>query len=591
MNVTETKPRERVSVEIPFIATFRVVYSGQSGITYGLTHAFDPGVTRLGRAPGITGVALDDRHVSRLHAEIDVDIEAGVERVLLTDIGSSNGTYVNGQRISNVELQDGDVVRMGDTLMVYRRDQELSDAPIDALKGSSPAIRAVRCSVELFAQSMATVILLGETGTGKEVVARVLHELSGRPGPFIAVNCSAIPETLAESQLFGHVQGSFTGASSDHRGYFEAASDGTLFLDELGDLPQPIQPKLLRALEESRGMPVGSAREVAFDVRIICATESKLQREIEAASFRGALYARLAEVTLELPPLRERREDVLILLAHFLELPSPKITPRLAEGLLLYEWPFNVRELAKVAQELKLRARGSGLFTLDSIRHRLPDIPVDDGRSAPTPPSRPGDALGPATRRPPADMENTARHEVPAPDPRRARRHAARARRQHLACRPTDRTLAATSLSLARRAQPQARRLPIGVASYFRERHVMRFVRIMMLLPLAFALSFASGCKNKLCDALPVPEKGKALVLEGGRVCKDKGTVMAVDYPDVKTADELQKKYKKALTDSGWKVREGKSKGMFMASKSAKTIILVVMDNKERGVPTAVVTY
>lgn len=373
----KTLPRQSAASGQPALPTVRVVY------TCGLAVQREPQLLKGGTVPvGRTtegqraGLVLDDARTSRKHAEFVVTGSADKLTTTVRDLGSSNGTFVNGKWVTEHILNDGDVIRVGDTLMVYRRVRDSADAPISAIKGTAPAIRQLRCAVELFASTDATVILQGETGTGKEVVARELHALSGRPGPFVPVNCSAIPEALAESVLFGHVAGAFTDAKGERTGYFEAANQGTLFLDELGDLPPVVQPKLLRALEERAVVRVGSHQEVPIDVRIICATESRLDREAESQSFRGALYARLAEVTVTLPPLRARREDVLLLLAHFLDSPM-KLDPQLAEALLVYDWPYNVRELKKITRELQLRARGADNLDYDMIKHRLPGVAFD----------------------------------------------------------------------------------------------------------------------------------------------------------------------------------------------------------------------
>jgi transcriptional regulator with PAS, ATPase and Fis domain len=216
------------------------------------------------------------------------------------------------------------------------------------------------------------VLLLGESGAGKEVAARALHELSGRRGALVTVNCAAIPETLAESQLFGHTSGAFTGARAQP-GWFRAAHQGTLFLDEIGELPLGLQPKLLRALEDGFITPVGAVSPVPCQVRLVAATNRDLLSGIQAGRVRGDLYARLAEIVLLLPPLRERREDILLMVQHALAAmaPAAMLSPRLAEALLLYAWPFNVRELFKVAAELQLRAAGATMLGLELVEARL----------------------------------------------------------------------------------------------------------------------------------------------------------------------------------------------------------------------------
>jgi transcriptional regulator with PAS, ATPase and Fis domain len=187
----------------------------------------------------------------------------------------------------------------------------------------------------------------------------------------VVVNCAAIPETLAESALFGHVAGAFTGARRDAKGYFRAADGGTLFLDEVGELPENVQAKLLHAIEERAVVPVGATSPVQCDVRFVAATTVDLEAAVATGKFRPDLYARLADLVLELPPLRTRREDILPLMGLFLSEHAPPMHPDLAEQLVLYPWPFNVRGLKTVATELEVRGQGRAYLEPDLIRHRL----------------------------------------------------------------------------------------------------------------------------------------------------------------------------------------------------------------------------
>jgi DNA-binding NtrC family response regulator len=344
-----------------------------------------PHALQIGRgAPSDEVCLADDSQASRLHASLLV---VPGQPPLLRDLGSSNGTFVNGARIQQASLCDGDVVRVGSTLFLLREEpQPCPDAQVPSLIGQSPAICHLRHEVALWAPSLCTVLLLGDSGTGKEVTAQALHALSGQKGPLVAVNCAAIPETLAESQLFGHVSGAFTGAKA-HPGYFRAAHFGTLFLDEVGELPASLQPKLLRALEEGVITPVGSVEPQPCKVRVIAATNRNLPSEVERGTLRGDLFARLSEIVLRLPPVRERREDILPLLGHFLG-HSPPLAPALAEALLLHRWPWNVRELSKVATELRVRGAKLPQLTLDLIKDRLVPAP-----EPPPPPSHPAKAL------------------------------------------------------------------------------------------------------------------------------------------------------------------------------------------------------
>jgi sigma-54-specific transcriptional regulator len=209
--------------------------------------------------------------------------------------------------------------------------------------------------IERVAQTEATVLVVGETGTGKELVARHIHKCSGRTGPFLAVNCGAFSEQLIDAELFGHEIGAFTGAGQARAGWFEAANGGTLFLDEIGDLPLALQVKLLRVLQERQVVRLGSRRTIPLDVRLVAATNVDLRRAVEAQHFRADLYYRLSVAALDLPPLRDRRGDILPLARHFmgvyankLALHGPVLSPEAQSALLAYSWPGNIRELENV---------------------------------------------------------------------------------------------------------------------------------------------------------------------------------------------------------------------------------------------------
>jgi two-component system, NtrC family, response regulator HydG len=226
--------------------------------------------------------------------------------------------------------------------------------PLDVLLGESPAWRETMAALPRVAASGLPVLLLGETGTGKELVARAVHMLSARrAAAFVAHNCGATPDSLIESELFGHRRGAFTGAVADREGLFEAAGGGTLFLDEIGDASGLLQMKLLRVLQEGEARRVGETKVHRVDVRVVTATHRTLDESVHAGGFRADLYFRLNAVTLRLPALRERGDDVLLLARHFLERaaaiqggPPPALDPALAGRLLRYAWPGNVRELA-----------------------------------------------------------------------------------------------------------------------------------------------------------------------------------------------------------------------------------------------------
>ena len=224
-----------------------------------------------------------------------------------------------------------------------------------ALMFHDPRSVALLDEVERIARSEATVLVIGETGTGKELIARHIHKRSGRRGPFIAVNCGAFSETLIDAELFGHETGAFTGATQSRAGWFEAANGGTLFLDEIGDLPLPLQVKLLRVLQERQVVRLGSRKPIALDVRLVAATNVELAQAVEAQHFRADLYYRLSVASVNLPPLRDRPGDILPLARHFIGVYAGKLglgDPRLSEdaqaALLHYGWPGNIRELENV---------------------------------------------------------------------------------------------------------------------------------------------------------------------------------------------------------------------------------------------------
>jgi two-component system response regulator HydG len=258
---------------------------------------------------------------------------------------------------------------------VVRLERALREArSFEDLLGESPPMRRLFELVERVAATDAVVLVTGESGTGKELVARALHRRSTRrSGPFVAVNCAAMPEQLLESELFGHVKGAFTDARADRAGLFLEANGGTLFLDEIGELPVELQPKLLRALEERSVRPVGGRAELPFDVRIVAATNRDLKEAIAAGEFREDLYYRLRVIEIETPPLRVRGNDILLLaqrfLEHFVEVTRKPVTgfqPVVAERLLRHPWPGNVRELRNCVERAVTLARSSEI-TIDDL--------------------------------------------------------------------------------------------------------------------------------------------------------------------------------------------------------------------------------
>src|SRR6201997_1282935 len=237
-------------------------------------------------------------------------------------------------------------------------EREEKDRQLDQIVGSSPALESVLAEVERVAPTDSTVLVLGETGTGKELMARAIHNLSGRYGrPFVTLNCSAIPFDLLESELFGHEKGAFTGAIAQKLGRFELADKGTLFLDEVGDIPPALQPKLLRILQEEEFERLGSSRTHRVNVRLVAATHQDLATMVRNGQFRSDLYFRLNVFPVLLPPLRERREDIPALVTHFAEIlgrrvgrPISEIPPETMLALRSFDWPGNIRELQNLIE-------------------------------------------------------------------------------------------------------------------------------------------------------------------------------------------------------------------------------------------------
>lgn len=252
--------------------------------------------------------------------------------------------------------------------------KEPLDAPLPGVIGGSPAMRAVYRLTRLVASSRASVLLVGETGTGKEVIARSIHKMGSRAdGPYVRVNCGALTESLLESELFGHVKGAFTGAVDNKTGRFEAAHGGTIFLDEINSMTAKLQVKLLRVLQEQEFERVGEARTIRVDTRVIGATNAFLEDEIEAGRFRDDLYYRLNVVPIYLPPLRERRDDIPALVRFFLEKyceenrrDAPDVPPKVMERLQDYDWPGNVRELENYVERAVVLSHGQP-FNFDAL--------------------------------------------------------------------------------------------------------------------------------------------------------------------------------------------------------------------------------
>ena len=296
-------------------------------------------------------LVLSDRGVSRQHLELVV--EAGGIRV--RDLGSKNGTFLEGVRVTEVLVGSGALLRVGTTNL--RVVSPLDDAKLSpsaatsygGLSGESLAMRAVFAVLEKVAESDVAVLITGETGTGKELCAEAIHAHSPRAGkPFVVCDMAAMTGGLIESELFGHVRGAFTGADRDHLGLFATADEGTLFIDEIGELGLSLQPRLLRVLEQRQFRPVGGKGYHQSNVRVVAATNRDLREEVAAGRFREDLYHRLAVVTVRLPPLRDRRSDIPSLVQRFVGERALRLPPETLAVLTEYDWPGNVRELKNV---------------------------------------------------------------------------------------------------------------------------------------------------------------------------------------------------------------------------------------------------
>jgi DNA-binding NtrC family response regulator len=332
---------------------------------------------RVGRREGVA-LQLDDSQVSREHAEL----RPAPDGITVADLGSHNGTFVNGQRVgaSEVLAPVGACLRCGKTLLTVVEDVELfrRNPPSKPPMVGSARIAEIRRQLATVATFSHAVLLLGETGTGKERAAETLHAASGRTGAYIPVNCGAIPQNLVESELFGHTRGAFSGSHAARPGLFRAAEGGTLFLDEIADLPLPAQAKLLRALETGEVRAVGEDRPRIVDVRVITATNANLDEMARAGRFRVDLLHRISAWKIVLPPLRERREDVPLLAEHFLTPGSPGFSVEVMERLMLWNWPGNVRELRSLVITTSARAASDGASQI-----LLPYLPPELLNAAP----------------------------------------------------------------------------------------------------------------------------------------------------------------------------------------------------------------
>ncbi len=312
---------------------------------------------RVGALEG-NDLVLKDPAVSGLHCELSHD-ELGIR---VKDLGSRNGTFVDGVRVLDAVLTGPARLSLGATDVDFAPGSvavELTASAAESfgpLVGKSVLMRELFAQLEAFAATDSTVLVNGETGVGKELVAEALAQASARAdGPLVVVDCSALAPTLVESELFGHEKGAFTGATAARAGVFERAHGGTVFLDEVGELPLELQPRLLRVLERREVQRLGGKAPVPVDVRIVAATHRRLEEEVNRGRFRADLFYRLSVLRVEVPPLRDRREDLPLLVAHFAG-PGFEVGAATLERFARHDWPGNVRELRNAVERLKARA-------------------------------------------------------------------------------------------------------------------------------------------------------------------------------------------------------------------------------------------
>jgi two-component system nitrogen regulation response regulator GlnG len=336
-----------------------------SGVARGATRDVGGGSVRIGSAPD-NDLVVADPTVSRYH----VELVAGDGTIAARDLGSKNGLVYQGARVDTVDLPArGGTLQIGDVELLVIPADEAEDAAaplrdrLARLRGSHPLMCELYDKITRVANGTATVLITGETGVGKELVAEAVHEYSPRRrGQFVVVDCGGLPPTLIESELFGHVRGAFTGADRDHPGAFRSAHGGTLFIDEVGELPLELQPRLLRALESHQIKPVGEARSIDVDLRVIAATNRDLAAEVAAGRFRADLFYRLSVVHLAVPPLRDRETDIAVLADGFLaDAGRGALTPATRALLAAYHWPGNVRQLRNVIERAVALAKGDAI--------------------------------------------------------------------------------------------------------------------------------------------------------------------------------------------------------------------------------------
>jgi len=378
--------------EHPLAPSVRLSLEGVDTVELGRAGQFVAGRDGTGGRRLVVGVP--DSWVSTSHAVLRYSPPSWI----LEDTKSKNGTLINGRLEKRAELADGDLIELGHSFFLFREALATSTDEPALLKSGEirsaapglmtllPCLAAELRKLEAMADSTESVVLQGESGTGKEVAANALHRLSGRPGPFLPVNCGGLPETLFESELFGSRKGAFSGADKDRPGLVRSAERGTLFLDEISELPASAQAALLRVLQDGEILPIGATQPIRVDVRFIAATNRDLDALVARGLFRTDLMARISGFVVWLPPVRERREDLGILTAAILKRQlgdrAGEITfsTDAARALLLYQWPLNIRELEKSLATSAVLAGGHRI-ELEHLRGRVNARPEVVGAS------------------------------------------------------------------------------------------------------------------------------------------------------------------------------------------------------------------
>ncbi len=345
-------------------------------------YTIEKNIFSVGKTAG-NDVIVHDDYVSNFHFKI----EFRQGRFFLKDLQSTNGTILNGQKTLEAELSHGSTIQIGKAKFNFECQQKSksleplkSDKVFHGMISKDNSMRRIFSLIESLETSLSPVFIQGETRTGKELIARAIHETSFRKsGRFVTVNCGAIPKDLIESELFGHEKGAFTGASAQREGLFEQAHMGTIFLDEIGELPLELQPKLLRVLETGEIRRVGSSKNIQVDVRIITATHRSLVDEIQQQRFREDLFYRIFVLPIVLPPLRDRKEDVPLLIDHFLKSKKNfqnnleiKISKEAVDKMCAHRWPGNIRELKNVTDRAIALSYGEKEIQPQHIQFAIP---------------------------------------------------------------------------------------------------------------------------------------------------------------------------------------------------------------------------